>query len=160
MSRMARRPLANLISAAVKTGPKHGTIQSRSSSSSDDASTAADDVNFGFLFDIDGVIVRGREVLPFAPNAFRKLVDGAGRFRVPTVFVTNAGNRMRRSKAEQLSNWLGIDVTEDQVVMSHVSKNILALFSDVRIQIDDVKRCAPRFSPLSRCTKSTTTSTC
>ena len=64
-----------------------------------------------------------REVLPFAPNAFRKLVDDAGRFRVPTVFVTNAGNRMRRSKAEQLSNWLGIEVTEDQVVMSHVSRN-------------------------------------
>ena len=64
-----------------------------------------------------------REVLPFAPNAFRKLVDDAGRFRVPTVFVTNAGNRMRRSKAEQLSNWLGIEVTEDQVVMSHVSPN-------------------------------------
>ena len=133
MSRMARRPLANLIRAAATTGPKHGAIQSRSSSSSDDASTAVDDdVNFGFLFDIDGVIVRGREVLPFAPNAFRKLVDGAGRFRVPTVFVTNAGNRMRRSKAEQLSNWLGIDVTEDQVVMSHVSKNILALFYYVR----------------------------
>ena len=63
-------------------------------------------------------------MLPFAPNAFRKLVDDAGRFRVPTVFVTNAGNRMRRSKAEQLSSWLGIEVTEDQVVMSHVSMNL------------------------------------
>ena len=75
--------------------------------------------------------MRGREVLPFAPNAFRKLVDGAGRFRVPTVFVTNAGNRMRRSKAEQLSNWLGIDVTEDQVVMSHVSNNSGFIFPNV-----------------------------
>ena len=120
MSRMARRPLASLIRAAATSGPSNGAIQSRAARSC--SSSTAADVEFGFLFDIDGVIVRGREVLPFAPDAFRKLIDGAGRFRVPTVFVTNAGNRMRRSKAEQLSNWLGIDVTEDQVVMSHVSK--------------------------------------
>ena len=31
--------------------------------------------NFGIMFDIDGVIVRGREVLPSAPQAFKKLVD-------------------------------------------------------------------------------------
>ena len=121
MSRMARRPLANLIRAAV-TGSKRTAIHSRSRASLSTSSADSDsEVDFGFLFDIDGVIVRGRDVLPFAPRAFSKLVDGSGRFRVPTVFVTNAGNRMRRSKAEQLSDWLGIDVTEDQVVMSHVS---------------------------------------
>ena len=119
MSRMARRPLANLLRAAA-TGSKRTAIHSRSRASLS-TSPADSEVDFGFLFDIDGVIVRGREVLPFAPRAFSKLVDGSGRFRVPTVFVTNAGNRMRRSKAEQLSDWLGIDVTEDQVVMSHVS---------------------------------------
>ena len=31
--------------------------------------------NFGIMFDIDGVIVRGRTVLPFAPEAFSKLFD-------------------------------------------------------------------------------------
>jgi ribonucleotide monophosphatase NagD (HAD superfamily) len=62
------------------------------------------------MFDIDGVIVRGRKVLPFAPDAFRRLVDSKGQFRVPTVFVTNGGNMLRHDKAMQLSNWLGIDV--------------------------------------------------
>ena len=61
MSRMARRPLASLIRAAA-SGPKtHKAVQSRAMSSSGTA--ASDDgVEFGFLFDIDGVIVRGRQV--------------------------------------------------------------------------------------------------
>uniref|UniRef100_A0A2P2I1D4 Cat eye syndrome critical region protein 5-like n=1 Tax=Hirondellea gigas TaxID=1518452 RepID=A0A2P2I1D4_9CRUS len=75
--------------------------------------------NFGLLFDIDGVIVRGRDVLPTAPAAFRKLLDKHGRFRVPTVFVTNAGNALRNEKAEQLSHWLNLEIDEDQVIMAH-----------------------------------------
>lgn len=74
---------------------------------------------FGIMFDIDGVIVRGKKVLPFSPGAFQRLVDAHGRFRVPTVFVTNAGNCLRQTKADQLSEWLNVEVTEDQVVMSH-----------------------------------------
>ena len=44
------------------------------------------------MFDIDGVLVRGKEVLPAAIQAFRKLVDKNGQFRVPVIFVTNAGS--------------------------------------------------------------------
>ncbi|XP_069991889.1 haloacid dehalogenase-like hydrolase domain-containing 5 [Penaeus vannamei] len=75
--------------------------------------------NFGLLFDIDGVIVRGSRILPSAPEAFSHLVDDSGQFRVPTVFVTNAGNALRSEKAEQLSKWLGVTIHEDQVVMAH-----------------------------------------
>ena len=83
--------------------------------------------DFGILFDIDGVIVRGKTVLPYAPQAFKKLVDANGKFRVPTVFVTNAGNTMRQKKANQLSSWLGVEIHEDQVVMSH---SPLKMFQD------------------------------
>ena len=38
---------------------------------------------------------------------------------MPTVFVTNAGNCLRQTKANQLSSWLNVEVAEDQVVMSH-----------------------------------------
>lgn len=65
---------------------------------------------FGFLFDIDGVIVRGKRLLPSAKEAFRLLTDEYGKFRVPALFVTNAGNMLRQEKAKQLSNWLGIQV--------------------------------------------------
>jgi len=72
------------------------------------------------MFDIDGVIVRGKNVLPSAPEAFHHLYNHEeNRWRVPVVFVTNAGNTLRQKKADQLSNWLNVPVTEDQVVMSH-----------------------------------------
>lgn len=90
---------------------------------------------FGLLFDIDGVIVRGRRVLPFAREAFSNLVDEKGKFRVPTVFVTNAGNVMRHQKAQQLSSWLGIEVGEDQVVMSHSPLRMFKQFHNKHVLV-------------------------
>lgn len=66
--------------------------------------------DFGFLFDIDGVIKRGKRILPSAKEAFRLLTDESGKFRLPVVFVTNAGNTFRQSKADELSELLGIKV--------------------------------------------------
>ncbi|XP_077040378.1 haloacid dehalogenase-like hydrolase domain-containing 5 [Agelaius phoeniceus] len=75
--------------------------------------------SFGFLFDIDGVLVRGRTPIPAARAAFGKLVNPQGQFLVPVVFVTNAGNCLRQKKAEQLSHLLGVPISQDQVMMSH-----------------------------------------
>ena len=58
--------------------------------------------DFGIFFDIDGVIVRGKNVLPFAPHTFKRLVDDNGKFRVPTVFVTNACNTLRKNKVNAI----------------------------------------------------------
>lgn len=66
---------------------------------------------FGLLFDIDGVLVRGRLPIPAAKKAFEKLVDSQGQFVVPVVFVTNAGNCLRQTKADQLSHILGVPVS-------------------------------------------------
>ncbi|KFV45898.1 Cat eye syndrome critical region protein 5, partial [Tyto alba] len=70
--------------------------------------------SFGFLFDIDGVLVRGKTPIPF-----QKLVNSQGQFLVPVVFVTNAGNCLRQNKADQLSHLLGVPISQDQVMMSH-----------------------------------------
>ncbi|NXK52209.1 HDHD5 hydrolase, partial [Chauna torquata] len=75
--------------------------------------------SFGFLFDIDGVLVRGKTPIPAAKTAFRKLVNSQGQFLVPVVFVTNAGNCLRQKKADQLSHILGVPISQDQVMMSH-----------------------------------------
>jgi ribonucleotide monophosphatase NagD (HAD superfamily) len=84
-------------------------------------------VSFGLLFDIDGVIVRGKEVLSSAPKAFQKLVDKHGKFRIPTVFVTNSGNSLRHQKAKQLSEWLGIEVREISCsLIAHSNNETLA----------------------------------
>ncbi|NXC46008.1 HDHD5 hydrolase, partial [Penelope pileata] len=75
--------------------------------------------SFGFLFDIDGVLVRGKTPIPAARTAFQKLVNSQGQFLVPVVFVTNAGNCLRQKKADQLSQILGVPISQDQVMMSH-----------------------------------------
>jgi len=102
--------------------------------------------DFGIFFDIDGVIVRGKNVLPFAPHAFKRLVDDNGKFRVPAVFVTNACNTLRKHKADKLSSWLGIDVDEDQVVMSHSPLKMFRDYHDKHVlvigqgPVDDIAR--------------------
>ncbi|XP_013394123.1 haloacid dehalogenase-like hydrolase domain-containing 5 isoform X1 [Lingula anatina] len=92
--------------------------------------------NFGLLFDIDGVIVRGREVLPSSKEAISLLTDqNTGKFKVPCVFVTNAGNALRSAKAEQLSNWLGVPVSQDQVVMSHSPLKLFKQFHNKTVLV-------------------------
>ncbi|KAM9856298.1 haloacid dehalogenase-like hydrolase domain-containing 5 [Aulostomus maculatus] len=86
--------------------------------------------NFGLLFDIDGVLVRGRMPIPAAKKAFEKLVDSQGQFVVPVVFVTNAGNCLRQTKADQLSHILGVPITQDQVIMSHSPLRMFKKFHD------------------------------
>ncbi|KAH9381290.1 hypothetical protein HPB48_003271 [Haemaphysalis longicornis] len=86
--------------------------------------------HFGLLLDIDGVIVRGRKVISHAVKAFQKLIDSKGKFRVPTIFVTNAGNSRRQDKAHQLSQWLGVQIVEQQVVMSHSPLRMFQQFHD------------------------------
>uniref|UniRef100_A0AAQ5YJ27 Haloacid dehalogenase like hydrolase domain containing 5 n=1 Tax=Amphiprion ocellaris TaxID=80972 RepID=A0AAQ5YJ27_AMPOC len=83
---------------------------------------------FGLLFDIDGVLVRGRLPIPAAKKAFEKLVDSQGQFVVPVVFVTNAGNCLRQTKADQLSHILGVPV--NQVIMSHSPLRMFKKFHD------------------------------
>ena len=83
--------------------------------------------NFGLLFDIDGVIVKGSRVLPPAVKAFECLTDDNGNFRVPTLFVTNAGSVLPQTKADQLSYALGVTISPEQVIMSH---SPLKMFKD------------------------------
>ncbi|XP_076812551.1 haloacid dehalogenase-like hydrolase domain-containing 5 [Clavelina lepadiformis] len=83
-------------------------------------SSTAPEPGFGLLFDIDGVLIRGKKPILAAKRAFQnKLLNGNGKFRVPTVFVTNAGNALAKTKAEQLSDILDIEITSDPVMMSH-----------------------------------------
>ncbi|NXY48089.1 HDHD5 hydrolase, partial [Ceuthmochares aereus] len=86
--------------------------------------------SFGFLFDIDGVLVRGKTPIPAAKTAFQKLVNSQGQFLVPVVFVTNAGNCLRQKKADQLSHLLGVPISQDQVMMSHSPLRVFKRYHD------------------------------
>ncbi|XP_073400221.1 haloacid dehalogenase-like hydrolase domain-containing 5 [Dendrobates tinctorius] len=86
--------------------------------------------NFGLLFDIDGVLVRGRNPIPGAAEAFRKLLDGGGKLAMPVVFVTNAGNCRRQERATELSRVLGVEVSAEQVILSHSPLRMFHHFQD------------------------------
>lgn len=91
--------------------------------------------SFGLLFDIDGVLVRGRTPIPAAKQCFRNLVDRNGKYRVPVVFVTNAGNCMRQTKAEHLSHLLDVEVSPDQVMLSHSPLRMFTQFHQMRVLV-------------------------
>ncbi|XP_054476063.1 haloacid dehalogenase-like hydrolase domain-containing 5 [Anoplopoma fimbria] len=91
--------------------------------------------SFGLLFDIDGVLVRGRTLIPEAKQCFRNLVDSNGKYKVPVVFVTNAGNCMRQTKAEFLSNLLEVEVSPDQVMLSHSPLRMFNQFHKMRVLV-------------------------
>ena len=80
------------------------------------------------MFDIDGVLVRGKKLLPNTKKCFKLITDTNGKFKVPTIFVTNAGNELRSSKAAKLSNLLGVNIDPDQVVMSHSPLRMMKQF--------------------------------
>lgn len=90
---------------------------------------------FGLLFDIDGVLVRGRTPIPAAKQCFQNLVDRNGKYKVPVVFVTNAGNCMRQTKAEQLSHLLEVEVSPDQVMVSHSPLRVFSQFHNMCVLV-------------------------
>ena len=62
------------------------------------------------MFDIDGVLIRGKKPISAAKTALKRLMDSSGNFCVPTVFLTNAGNTLASTKADQLSKAFGVKV--------------------------------------------------
>ncbi|CCH63803.1 Cat eye syndrome critical region protein 5 [Caenorhabditis elegans] len=83
---------------------------------------------FGIVLDIDGVLFRGRNMLPRVKEAFSLITDKKGNFVVPTVFLTNGTNSTEKNKAAQLSEQLGFRVPADNVLMSH---SPLRMFTDL-----------------------------
>jgi HAD superfamily hydrolase (TIGR01456 family) len=73
-----------------------------------------------FVFDIDGVLLRGNSVIPAAKRTLQTMYDCNKQYpRLPLVFLTNGGGVTEESKAMQLSKRLGVRITADQIVLSH-----------------------------------------
>lgn len=73
--------------------------------------------------------------MPPVPEAFKRLKDDNGKFRVPTVFVTNSGNSLRAEKAADLSKWIGYEISEDQVVLAHSPLKMFKQFHEKTVLI-------------------------
>ncbi|GFR66328.1 cat eye syndrome critical region protein 5, partial [Elysia marginata] len=84
-------------------------------------------VNFGILFDVDGVLARGSTPLDPAKKAMEKLTDSDRNLKVPVAFVTNACNRSA-DKARQISKWFGVNIPPEQVIHAPTPAKLLREF--------------------------------
>ncbi|PXF41402.1 putative CDP-alcohol phosphatidyltransferase class-I family protein [Gracilariopsis chorda] len=79
-----------------------------------------------FAFDIDGVLLRGRSVIPAAHHALNSLYDQSNeRWRAPITFITNGGGTTEAARAQKLTDMLNVPVHEQQIVLSHTPMKTL-----------------------------------
>ncbi|KAI1607823.1 HAD-like domain-containing protein [Exophiala viscosa] len=103
-------------------------------SPSDDSGPATPDESgstttdkYAFAFDIDGVLIKGGEVIPAAIEAM-KVLNGENEYgiKVPYIFVTNGGGKTEEERCIQLSNQLQVDVSPGQFICGHTPMRELA----------------------------------
>ncbi|RLV85574.1 Uncharacterized protein JA9_001763 [Meyerozyma sp. JA9] len=91
--------------------------------------------SYAFCFDIDGVILRGPETIPQAPQALRML-NGENKYniKVPSIFVTNGGGKPEKQRADDLSARLGVTITPDQIIQGHTPmKDLVSVYENVLV---------------------------
>lgn len=91
--------------------------------------------SYAFCFDIDGVILRGKDVIPEAIEAM-KLIKGKNIYNitVPCIFVTNGGGKLEADRAENLSEKLQTVITPEQIIQGHTPmKDLVGLYDTVLV---------------------------
>lgn len=76
---------------------------------------ASDIPAFAFAFDIDGVLLRSARPLPGATEALLHLQKNS----IPFILLTNGGGKLESERVQQLSEKLGVPLSEDNFVQSH-----------------------------------------
>lgn len=76
----------------------------------------------GFVFDIDGVLLRGKKPIPNASQALKLL----NKHQIPYILLTNGGGVSESRRIEFISGQLGIDLSPLQIVQSHTPMKALA----------------------------------
>jgi len=67
----------------------------------------------GFVFDVDGVLVRGEEIIPRAPEAIERLRRGGKK----VIFISNNSTKSREEYIAKFTR-IGIPVTTEDLVLS------------------------------------------
>ncbi|XP_015767193.1 PREDICTED: cat eye syndrome critical region protein 5-like [Acropora digitifera] len=87
--------------------------------------------SFGVLLDIDGVLVRGRKPIAGVKEALEMLRQA----EAPSVFLTNGGLESEKETAERLSDKIGFEVKEDQMVLSHTPLKMFNALHDKHVLV-------------------------
>jgi len=82
---------------------------------------------YAYAFDIDGVLIRGGQVIPEAIDAM-KWLNGENPYgvKVPYIFVTNGGGKTEQERCLQLSKQLEIEVSPGQFICGHTPMREMA----------------------------------
>ncbi|CCF59455.1 hypothetical protein KAFR_0H00460 [Kazachstania africana CBS 2517] len=76
----------------------------------------------GFVFDIDGVLLRGKNPIPSASKALSLLND----IKIPYILLTNGGGKLETERAKALSRTLNVEISPLQIVQCHTPFKTLA----------------------------------
>ena len=76
-----------------------------------------------FAFDLDGVFIQGKHTLPFTKPTLQKLKN----LQIPFIILTNGGGIKESLKAQQISDRIGVEITEKQLVLSALEIWVLHL---------------------------------
>ncbi|KAJ3011984.1 UNVERIFIED_CONTAM: hypothetical protein HDU68_001438 [Siphonaria sp. JEL0065] len=71
--------------------------------------------HLGIAFDIDGVLIKGKKVLPQAIRAMQRIKEN----KVPFVLMTNGGGTTEINKAKELSGLLNTHIAPEQMILAH-----------------------------------------
>ncbi|KAH8079420.1 HAD-like domain-containing protein [Cristinia sonorae] len=105
-----------------------------------------------FAFDIDGVLIRGKQGLPAAKRAL-SMLDRANKLglKIPYILLTNGGGVSEKAKAEDLTSIIGHEISPSRVILAHtVLKNAAAKYADQPVLVlggknDDVRKVAESY---------------
>lgn len=78
--------------------------------------------DIAFVFDIDGVLLRGSKTLPTAKPALELLNE----HKVPFILLTNGGGVTESARANFLSSAIGVPISPLQIVQSHTPMKAFA----------------------------------
>ncbi|CCX31552.1 HAD superfamily hydrolase-like protein [Pyronema domesticum] len=119
------------------------TIDSDSSDTESDTSTKSVVPTYAFAFDIDGVLIKGGQVIPEAKKAMR-ILNGENEdgIKVPYIFLTNGGGRTEEERCKILSAQLGIPVSPGQFICGHTPmREMAASYGTVLVVGGEGEKC-------------------
>ncbi|KAK2755967.1 hypothetical protein FQN54_005764 [Arachnomyces sp. PD_36] len=83
--------------------------------------------DMAFVFDIDGVLVHGNQLIPEAKEVLEMLNgDNELGIKIPHILLTNGGGKPEIARTEQLSEILGSPISTDQFIQSHTPMRALS----------------------------------
>ncbi|KAF9351239.1 hypothetical protein BGX26_010719 [Mortierella sp. AD094] len=88
--------------------------------------------HYNVVFDIDGVLIKGKQVLPQTHRALGLLQSN----NVPYIFLTNGGGLTETDKAAQLSKKIGVHISPKQLILSHSPmRSLVSKYEDKNVLV-------------------------